>query len=289
MKEKKLFLDAKKISQRINVHQPYFAFQQLWQENLSLVGSFTPEQPLLYESGPITAGELGRHLAILGSCTAVALHDGPEGYYLATKARLSRNAHKQASYQEGFHASAQVLSLDKRTLRVSAQAWNPAPIAELICEYVILSPALFRRSFQHYASECSPEPSISPYQYPIPLYSLAFQAEQLDAFAGPLSPQQCAGHFPGFPCWPVAIISQTAIQAMGELLRKKYGPNIRFHIQEAELSAEKLISAHSPLRFNIQLKLKTERAEPIDCTAKVYQQNETVAHLACQLELISPA
>lgn len=289
MRQQRIFLDAKKISQCINVLQPYFAFQQLWQDDLSLVGSFTPEQPLIYESGYITAGELGRHLAILGSCTAVALHNGPEGYYLATKAHLSTRPQDQVSCQEGFHASAQVLSLDKRTLKISAQAWSSAPIAELTCEYVILSPTLFRRSFQHYASEYSIESPISPYQYPIPLYSLTFQAEQLDAFAGPLAPQQCAGHFPGYPCWPVAIISQTAIQATGELLRKQHGPNTLIHIQNAEISAEKLISAHSPLRFTIRLRPQRERDNLIDCTAQIYRQNEAVALLVYSLELTSAA
>lgn len=125
--QQKQFVDITEISQRVNVEKPYFAFQQLWLDDDSLTGTFTSEQPLVYENGLITAGELGRHMAILGSCTAVALHNGPEGYYLATKAHFTRKQNNQATVLDVFHASARVLNIDKRSLKVTAQVWNQFP------------------------------------------------------------------------------------------------------------------------------------------------------------------
>ncbi|RDK97179.1 hypothetical protein C8D90_101624 [Enterobacillus tribolii] len=283
------FFDIHEISQRIKVQKPYFAFWQLWQDGESLVGNFATEQPLAYETGLITAGELGRHLAILGSCSAVALHNAPEGYYLATKAHFIRQPEASLPAQDIFHASARVLNIDKRTLKVSAKAWCDAPVAELICEYAILSPALFQRNFRHYAGDDVPLPPISPYQHLIPLHNLTLREAKLDAYAGPLSPQQCAGHFSGYPCWPVAIISQTAFQVTGELLREKYGEAVRFCVQNTQLSAEKLICADTVLKFSAEITPVPKSVSLMNSTVRVYRGDEEVVTLSSLLELKLPA
>ena len=280
------FFDVNEIAQRIKVQKPYFAFKQLWQEDNALVGQFYAEQPLIHETGLITAGELGRHLAILGSCSAVALHNGPEGYYLATKAHFIRKPNRQVVAHEIYHASARVLNIDKRSLRVSAQAWNNEPVAELICEYTILSPALFQRNFRHYGHDNHQEPSFSPYQHPVPLHNLNFEAKKLVASAGPLSPEQCAGHFYGFPCWPVAIISQTAFQVIGALLNKQYGSGTRFCVKDTQLSAEKLIGANSVLTFSVETQPQDENPGLIKSIVNVFHGDEVAARLINQLEII---
>ncbi|HGM5420628.1 hypothetical protein ACTVPT_26285 [Serratia bockelmannii] len=286
MTQQKHFFDVTEISQRVKVEKPYFAFQQLWSDEDSLVGTFSSEQPLVYEAGLITAGELGRHMAILGSCTAAALHNGPEGYYLATKAHFIRKQNNQTAAHGRFYASSRVLHLDKRSLKVSAQAWNSEPVAELICEYTILSPALFQRNFRHYANDSLSTPSNSPYKRPVPIYNLMLQHDRLDACAGPLSPLQCAGHFSGYPCWPVAIISQTAFQVTGELLKKIYGTGTRFCVWDTQLSAEKLIGAGSVLKFRIEIMAAPENANQLKSTVSVYKDDELVAYLENQLELV---
>jgi hypothetical protein len=278
------YFDVNEVSQRINIQRPYFAFERLWQDENSLVGNFVAEQPLMYEAGPVTAGELGRHLAILGSCTAVALHDGPEAYYLATKAHFTRKSMNEISSHDIYYASAQVINIDRRTLQVSAQAWGSEAVAELICDYVILSPALFKRNFKHYVSEYHLPPTDSPYQHSIALHNLDFHEAGLDADAGPLSPMQCAGHFSLYPCWPVAIISQTVFQVTGELLKKKFGVNVRFHVQNTRLSAEKLVGADTVLRFNVEI---TEDKFPqLESVTRVYRDDEEVARLTNVLGLV---
>ncbi|AIA46929.1 hypothetical protein L085_07390 [Serratia sp. FS14] len=251
-----------------------------------MVGSFAAEQPLLYEAGCITAGELGRHLAILGSCTAVALHSGPEGYYLATKAHFIRKSETPPPPQKILYARAKIVDMNKRELKILAQAWANGPIAELHCEYTILSPALFQRNFKHYACEKLSMSPDSPYRHPIPLYNLEHHEKELDAFAGPLSPHQCTGHFPNYPCWPVAIISQTAFQVTGELLNKIHGPGIRFYVNDTQLSAKKLIGADTALRFRVILKDLTPPL--IQCSIVIYRNKEEIARLTNQLELIFP-
>ena len=283
--QQRAYLDVNDVSQRINIKKPYFAFERLWQDGNCLVGDFAAEQPMVYETGPVAAGELGRHLAILGSCTAVALHDGPEAYYLATKAQFTRNPANKASSQDIYYASAQVLNIDKRKLNVSARAWGREAVAELLCEYVILSPALFKRNFKHFANVSCPAPKQSPYQESIALHGLNFDDAVLDAYAGPLSPAQCAGHFSLYPCWPVAIISQTAFQVTGELLRKRYGKNVRFFVRNTDLSAEKLVGADTVLRFSTEI--TDDNLPLLGSITRVFRNDEEVARLNNVLELVS--
>lgn len=285
---KDTFFDTTEVSEKIKVQKPYFSFQQLWQEEDALIGTFVAEQPLIYETGPISAGELGRHMAILGSCTAVALHNSPEGYYLAKTAHFTRKNHELQIHQgteKLFYASAKVLSIDKRSLKVSALVWNSEPVAELICEYTILTPALFNRNFRHYAKENLTDHQSSPYQNSIDIYNLTFRGMKLDAFAGPLAHDQCAGHFFGYPCWPVAIISQTAFKVTGKFLEEKYGLGTRFSVQETQLSAEKLIGADSALRFSVEI-LPQSNASIIKSIISVYEEDELVAHLTNQIQII---
>jgi len=278
-----VYFDVNNISQRINIQKPYFGFERLWQEGNLLFGDFTAEQPMVYEAGPVASGELGRHLAILGSCTAVALHDGPEAYYLATKAQFTRKFASQTPNQDMYYASATVLNIDKRTLNISAQAWGKEVIAELNCEYVILSPALFKRHFKHYETEYWPTPSESPYQHSIPLHGLEFHDSGIVAYAGPLSADQCAGHFSLYPCWPVAIIAQTSSQVIGEFLRNIYGENVRFYVRNSKLSADILVGAGAVLKFVIEI---TEDTFPmLESNTRIYRDDEEVVQLINVLEL----
>ena len=278
--------DINQISQRINVQKPYFAFQQLWRDGTSLVGNFVGEQPLGNETGPLTTGEMGRHMAILGSCAAVALHDGSEGYYLATKAHLIRHSTGHPSEDNLFHARAQVMNIDKRTLKAVIQVSDKEPLAELICEYTLLSPAVFQRKFQSYVSDDLSVPSSSPYQHQVSLYDLEYGEGKLDAFAGPLFPQQCAGHFFGHPSWPVAIIAQTAFQATGELIKKQYGAEARFCVQDLQLSADKLMKADSVLKFSIEIASAPEPSGLIKSIVRVYHGDEMVVQIINMLQVI---
>lgn len=145
--------------------------------------SFFPEQELSGELGYLSATELGRHLAILGSCAAVSIKDGISGYYLATKAHYTGKAAFSQPKPPSLRASAKVLSLDKRLLKIVATAYADDLIAELVCEYFILPPALFQRSFKHYIDTTKPMPSASsPCRKRIPLNYVEYRHNRLSAF-----------------------------------------------------------------------------------------------------------
>lgn len=279
------YFNIDEICNRIYVHKPYFAFQELWREHDSIIGSFTPEQPLLDEIGSITTGEIGRHLAILGSCAGVILGNTPDGYYLALKGHVVRKQNSAFTANEKLFAGAKIISVSERSLTVAAQIWGENQIAELTCEYAIVPEMFFKKKFQAYAKEDLSIPATSPYAEPISFSTLKVESNNLEISMGPLDAHQCAGHFYGFPCWPVAIIAQTAFQATSELIKNKYGSATRYKVQDFKLSAEKLVSSDSILTLNTQLETLEDGTGLIYNKVIVYHGDDVVANLNSILEL----
>lgn len=276
--------DIDDIAERIAVQKPYFAFNSLWQEGEHLVGNFVPEQELGGELGYLSAAELGRHLAILGSCAAVSINDGINGYYLATQAHYTGKAAFSQPKPPSLSARAKVLSMDKRSLKIAATAYAHEPIAELVCEYFILPPALFQRSFKHYIDTTKPMPSASsPYCKRIPLHHVEYLQDGLSAFSGPLEPEQCAGHFHHYPSWPVAIIAHTVFKTNETLFNERYGAGTQYHVLETRLCADKLVSAKTALRFVTQI--VDEDKNRVATETKVFREDEQVASFKSTFDL----
>ncbi len=66
---------------------------------------------------------------------------------------------------------------------------------------------------------------------------------------GTLRPECCAGHFPEYPSWPVAIIGYNAVRVMERLLHHFAGNEAEYTIISASIASNKLVSAASPLLF----------------------------------------
>lgn len=279
------YFDVDEICNRINVHKPYFAFQELWRENDSIVGSFIPEQPMLDEIGAVTTGEIGRHLAILGSCAGVILQNSPDGYYLAMKGHMKRNKHSPCPPDEKLFAGAQIISINDRSLTVAARIWGKEQIAELTCVYAVVPEKFFKQKFKDYANEDLSIPESSPYKQPVEFRQLKLEDDTLEISVGPLEPQQCSGHFQSYPCWPVAIISQTAFQAASELIKNKYGADTRYEVHDFQLSAEKLVSSDSILTLHIQIESVPGETGLVSNKVIVYHGDDVVANLKSILEL----
>ncbi|MBT2370449.1 hypothetical protein [Pseudomonas fluorescens] len=240
------------ICNRIAVQAPYFAFTTLEGENQTIRGEFIPEQDTGYETGPVAVAELGRHLAILGSCAAVILGTEEKTYYLASKGRLSLFGKPQPRGEGKYHATAQVIAQDKRTLKVHAVASDGVPFAHLDCEYTILSDALFSKTFRNYHSAPVPVPTVSPYTQPIALEYETSHDLTLTARSQPLTPGCFSGHFVEYPTWPVAIIADTVSQVMSRLLHDILGERVHYRVAHFDVQALRLISASDPLIFRVE-------------------------------------
>lgn len=283
-------LDISTICERIAVQAPYFAFTELrGLRNQVVHGTFAPEQPLGFENGPVGAAEVGRHLAILGSCAAVAWQPASQVYYLATKARYSRlrdvdNGESGAM----LHASAEVLKHDKRSMSAQAIISAEKPFAHLYCEYQALSESVFSRLFKDYhipslSPEGSPLSANSPYRDSIPLEFDFVDDRSILAYSPPLAPARCAGHFLNYPAWPVAIIGHTASQTIGRLLHHIVGKEIHYTVLKCDLCAHQLVSSSEPLSFHTKCVSASAHLAHYVFETQVMRNEEVIATVGTEL------
>jgi hypothetical protein len=280
-------LDIREICERIAVQAPYFAFAQLQGvPNRMVNGTFMSEQPLGFETGPVASAEIGRHLAILGSCAAVAWQAAPQVYYLATKARYSK-LHDVAPRAAGasFQASAEVLAHDRRSLTAQAIVSAEKPFAHLYCEYQALSEPLFLRLFKDYRVPSSPCADSSPYRQSVQLDFDAPAGQSIVARSPPLAPARCAGHFLDYPAWPVAMIVHTVAQTTSRLLHHIVDKEVRYTVVKCDLSAHQLVPACEALSFHTRCVSASTYLSHYVFETKVMRNGEIAAEIATELRV----
>jgi 3-hydroxymyristoyl/3-hydroxydecanoyl-(acyl carrier protein) dehydratase len=238
----------------ICVRDPYFAFQTFAVQSQKVMTTVAPEHPLGDEVGPIAAAEAGRHLAILGSCAA-AMENPTRArhYYLAREAYIERTTsavpanvavlggHATASFSDKRNAHAQCVLLAQDTQLFS-----------LDVSYSVLSEALFTRFYGKHASESdnvTPLLKVNPYRSSIPLEILESDDHHLRASLGVITKELCAGHFPRFPCLPVAALMHSLSRAAGALFVQRAGMQLGYSVESAEVSARELAFAGTSLQL----------------------------------------
>lgn len=273
-------IDTNEILQRIAVQPPYLSFSRLESDlDGTIRAEFHPEQPMQFELGRISAAEAGRHLAILGSCAAAISADEGRLFYLATNARFRRTRNDfPIGGNEPLRATAKVSEQGRRELVAETTISDESPFAQLTVKYQILTPSLFQRLFAKYRTPPFPTPIHSPYRELIPLQFDDPQGTTLTAHSPALSATQCAGHFPEFPAWPIALIMHSLGRVAGRFLHHIVGDEVYYTVTDAAVIAESLTFAVEPLSFRASLKSATNDQDfTFGCQA--INGNRTVAEL----------
>ena len=280
-------LSASDICARIAVQPPYFAFTRLdAMPDSTVYGEFTPEQPLEYEKGPITAAEIGRHLAILGSCAAAVLSDDLNVYYLATNASYRRlRSTEPTSCRRPLKARARIAQQSRRTLVAEATVSDETPFAELTTHYQIMPGLVFDRVFaEHRVPSVQPPLYQSPYATLLPLTFDTPIGLSLLAHSAPLHPSACSGHFPDFPAWPVALIMHSLERTAGRLLHHLAAREIAYTVTQADLSADRVAFAHQPLTFHVSLNCDAAHTGQCIATCEALEKGISVARVIARLQ-----
>jgi hypothetical protein len=241
------------ICDRIALYPPYFAFYDLQhQEARNVSATFRAEHQTGSEAGPVSAGELIRHLATLGSCAAVIDDATAATYYLGTKGRLKivRNASPGDADGE-FQAFSEVLSLDRKSLVAHSTAVRGQYLAYFHCEYQALPSPVFERTFRHYRTARVAAPEQSPYRDPIDLDFEIPQEATLVAHSQPLPYSRFAGHFLEYPAWPASLHCETVSRVAGHLLNHMLERNVQFTVSRMDIDALRLISAAEQVSFHV--------------------------------------
>ncbi|MEJ7138421.1 hypothetical protein [Amphibiibacter pelophylacis] len=248
---------------RIEVTPPYFAFETLASEGDQVVAPIAPEQNRGGEESLMASAEVGRHLAILGSC-ALAQMQAETGrfFYLAQEATLVRLPASESAVRGPLQARARARHLTARDASATAELCNGQGQAlfQLDVDYKVLRPAVFQKLYR--AHHCPTPPSTrNPYLDNAPLRVSALDANGMEAYFGPVEPADCAGHFDDYPCLPVAILMHTLSQAAGYYFALGLGLTAQdalsigrafYQVQKAHIRAHRLVFAGQAVRINVR-------------------------------------
>lgn len=261
------------LTRKLEVTPPYLSLEDITQHpNREIVARVRPEQPMYRESGAIAACEVGRHLALLGSISLAQQNpSSSRHFYLATSARLT-NLHKNAQPGSDLVASVTSASLDRKTGNAACiirQTDNDErALYELNTNYQVLSERLFSRMFkQHY---CEQPLNIEPPS----VYGMRDTLEideQTRSFCStqPMTVEsgQCLGHFPNYPCLPVAILMGRLGRVAGALFQYRAQGEIaqRYCVLSADIEANRLAFAGEQLRFEATFIDRKATVEEYSC------------------------
>jgi hypothetical protein len=250
-------VDLADMAQRIAVQPPYFALTALYRSPSppwEIYGTFQPEQPLGAEPGPIATAEAGRHLAILGSCAAALAHR-ERVYYLAAQATWRRSIDAADGVQAGaLMARARIAERTRNSATAQTELLcGDQVMGSLTVRYHALPEASFAWLYARHAVQESLHTVPSPYTQPLPL---AFHQPSPGHMTGELrhaGREHSAGHFPGYPMWPVAIVVYGFGQTVTHLLETTLAHPVRYRVERADIEAFELMPLGAPLSFHVTL------------------------------------
>ena len=241
---------AEDILHRIEVKPPYYALQDLQLCEGGVHALVTPEQPLHAETGPISGAEVGRHLAIIGSCALAAVNPKPgKHYYLAQHAAYRAGTSTPSASNEPLRASARVISLSGRTgsAQTELRGADGTTLVSLATTYQIMSEKVFAKLFatQH---RSTPVPDANAFRLftPFPAYQVG--GAELTTRLTEVTAAQCAGHFEGCPSVPVAVLMGWLVRTASEHMRHLVdSESVRLQVLHADVAADRLAFAGEPI------------------------------------------
>ncbi|WP_444896588.1 hypothetical protein [Microbulbifer sp. SSSA005] len=203
--------------------------------------------------------EIGRHLAILGSCFgALANPVRSKHYYLARKADLKTyDSFVSDMRPDHLLARTKVVFTNKRELVAEAELLDPAGevAARLNVKYHVMRERSFHKIYSDSIHDITPVISdINPYSKSIDINVHNIDLMSLTASIGRVTPEMCMGHFDKVKALPVAIASQSLIKSCCIFLRRLTGEDsARFIVTSADLCADNLALAGQDVDIKVEL------------------------------------
>lgn len=250
------------IMKKIAIRQPYFALRDIESGRDGITAYITVEQPRIRgEIGNIGANEIARHLAIAGTI-ANGLQETSDSliYYLATGAKL-KILHTVAE-QKG--KDFKIESSGKRLNKREAQAISVLKSKDgnilysiLKTNYYLLTQKVFSKLYkEHYKdlrqnnrTETTQQDRGNIYQEDNQLKS-RIENNKITAQLK-IQDRYCMGHFPQYPCLPVAFCCGYLYSLAGNLLLHSEKVN-NFFIKHAKVDAKELVFADDIINFKVE-------------------------------------
>lgn len=244
----------KDLREKICVRSPYFQLTDLQPHGGAGVRAYVLfESPRGIESDPLASAEVGRHLAILGSC-ALARNNLKPGrhYYLATEAMLVRHSRPDLDASEPLMLSARPDGSEHAEIELATPQGELS--STLRCRYQVLPERVFARLFKNHKIEQAARDSSapSPYATPVTLRPLRADTTSAASLLPEVTPAMCRGHFTEFPAMPVAILMDGLHRLACRHVAAEVHPHLR--LASADVRAERLAFSGEPVEFSVDLR-----------------------------------
>lgn len=211
---------AAELRARICVEAPYEALEDLRMDGDVVRAAVRPVA--LEGDGPVSAAELGRHLAILGSMAVAARHPEPVRHaYPVHWAELELDDTDGPPVALA-QAEARTVTCDPGTGRGEAETalldGDGRRLGRMRVGYHVLPMSTFRAI---YAARARSTPGgADPYGRFTPPRVVGERAGALLLELPPLAAEDCLGHFDGLPAMPVSILGRHVFAAVAEAARR---------------------------------------------------------------------
>lgn len=240
----------------IDINPPYFAFEEITQENDLLFANVPVQQPLGNELGPISAAEASRHLAILGVCScALANPVQKRHYYLAYKGIYERvETYSGEPSSKPLTGKAKCISVDRKKAEAITEIMdqNGDTIIRLHVFYHVILDTTFERLYKDHYVETPDFKYANPYKIKHPFKNEHFEAAQMTASMGAVPEFMCAGHFPHYPALPVAILVYNLFDMASRLTaHMENDAHTKTLIRQYEINADNLAFAGDSVALQV--------------------------------------
>ncbi|AWF80693.1 hypothetical protein BTJ40_07615 [Microbulbifer sp. A4B17] len=244
----------------IEVKAPYFALESL---HFDIDGWLIARVPVqcenTFERTLMDVAEIGRHLAILGSCFGALAHPLKlRHYYLVWKADLKTFDNLISDTRPDYlFARTKAVFTSKRELIAESELLDTTGevAARLNVRYRVMKEKSFHRVYDRYIQDVSPViESVNPYGKSIDIKILSVDDQTLSATIGQVAPEMCLGHFDRVKALPVATSSQCMFKSCCLFLRNLLGEDeARFVLTSTDLRADNLALAGQEVDIKISL------------------------------------
>lgn len=241
--EKSHEISVDEILKKICVSPPYFAFKKIYQFEDVLIAPIEREQQMGNEASQMTVGEICRHLAILGTCSA-SLTQTEKFYYLAKIGMANLVEKTSVNPDPGkrqLYAVMQCKGSDKRTANSKGFLINSSEekiVANVDVSYEKIADKLFKKFFNSHF-QLTKDYATNPYSKTIEFENVEMKNDQLTATIPKIPNEYCAGHFDGCPAIPIAYSAYNITRYVGELFYQITGQK-KYIISEANLLSSNL-------------------------------------------------
>jgi len=248
---------------RIDVLPPYFALKDLEIDTKnSVFATIAKEQSMGNEIGMISGAEVGRHLAILGSCSLAYLNISNEKhYYLAYEATIKMIDKKSYSYAINNNQISTLLGtakgefISKKLAQAECSILNNDGelLYTLDVKYKVIPEAIFLR--MNAKNKIKKEYyDINPYTNPLDFKNKRIEDNIFKASIGSVEPNWCIGHFAEIPALPVAHLMYNITECMSQYLRfDSLMKDINFYLNTSTIWADNLAFTGEIINFECKL------------------------------------